>query len=224
MPQDPIENAEMEELDREIKAQKKLTRTLVEEQQPVSTLYTWTAPERDYNPKTKRWYVAMAGIALIFIVLAALTKNYLLIFTIIALIVVMYTINTIPPHDVKHQITNKGIYSFSTIFLWKNILAFWVTTRGTRSFLHLEYRGKANDADFKTMVILVGSGNLVKIVTYLVAHVDYLGEEEIGSSALSEWTHGKYIPLLDIVGDNDITTKDPNDAPYILRANRSNKK
>ncbi len=224
MPQNANEKEELDVLDREIALQKKIAKRLEDAQKPVTTVYTWEAPERDYNPKNKRWYLIMGIVALFFIALAALTQNYLLVFTIVALVVVIYTINTIPPHDTTHQLTNKGLYSFNTIFLWKNMISFWVTQRGRKYFLHIEYKGKASDVSYKTMVILVGKGNIEKIVTYMVGFVDYLGPDEVSYGALSEYSHGKYVPLLDIVGDTDVLTKDPNDAPFLLKANKSNSK
>lgn len=219
MPQNANDKAELEALDREIALQKKLNKRILEQQRSIETLYTWQAPERDYNPKNRRWYLIMGLAALFFIAISALTQNYLLVFTIVALVVVLYTINTIPPHETTHQLTNKGLYSFNTIFLWKNIVSFWITKRGRKYFLNLEYRGKSTDLDVKSILILIGKGNLEKIVTLLVAHADYLGPDELSSGVIAEFSNGKYVPLLDIVGDIDIATKDPNDAPYLLKTN-----
>lgn len=217
MPQAATENAELEALDHEIAEQKKHEEAIIEQQRPVTTEYSWVAPERDYTQRSKRWYVTTGVVALVFIILAALTANYLLILTIIALVVVIYTINTIPPHDVTHQITNKGIYSFQTLFLWRNMIAFWITHRGNNYYIHIEYRGKISDMEHKDLIILVGKGNLEKIVTLVVPYVDYLGPEELSHNSIIQWGQGKYVPLLEIVGNKDVHTKDPNDSPAYLR-------
>ena len=218
MPETPMKAAEITALDREIAYQKKLTEILSEEQMPVETLYSWVAPERDFEVKDRKWYVTTAAAAMFFIIVAALTKNYLLIVTIIALVVVIFTVNTIPPHDAKHKLTTRGMYSFNTLFVWKNMICFWVTQRAGKYLLHFEYRGKVSDLNSQQMVILIGRGNLEKIATYMVRHVDYLGPSEITENVFSKWAQGRYIPLLEIVGEKDIATKDPNDAPFMLKA------
>lgn len=220
MPDTPISDASLSALDREIAYQKQLEKTVLEERSPVETLYSWTALERDFVTRNRNWYVTTAAIALGCIVYAALTRNYLLIFVIIALVVVIYTINTIPPHETKHQVTNRGLYSFNTMFLWKNMICFWVTQRDQKYFLHIEYKGKVTDMVYSNMVLLIGRGNLSKIVTYMVEHVDYLGPEEITQNSITRWAQGTYLPLLDIVGEKNISTKDPNDSPLFLKARR----
>lgn len=217
MPETAGQNPELAQLDREIALQKNLTKSLEAEKKPVETLYTWEAPERDYDPKTKKWYLGLGIIALVFIAFAALTNNILLVFAIIALVVVIYTINTIAPRNITHQLTNKGLYTFDTLFLWKNMTAFWITQRGRKFLMHIEFRGKSTNSSYQTMIIMIGKGNLEKIVTNMVQFVDYLGPNEIDLSILTSWSQGKYLPLFDIVGDKDIVTKDPNDSPLMSR-------
>ena len=220
---EPSKNNSREDLDlldREILLQKKLQQTILEERKPLTELYTWEAPERDYEPKNRRWFITVGAIGMAAIILAALTNNFVLIFAIIALILVLYVVYSIPPHKIKHQITNKGIYSMNTIFLWKNFLCFWVTKRSNQNLLHFEYKGRSTDNYYRRMIILLGSGDLARIVTFIVQHIDYLGPNEIDQGILTNWAQGKYIPLLEIVGDSDIVTKDPNDSPTVLKATR----
>ena len=83
--------------------------------------------------------------------------------------------------------------------------------------MHLEYKGRASDTFYRRMVILIGKGSMKTIVAYLVQYIDYLGPSEIDQGIMSEWADGKYIPLIDIVGDTDIATKDPKDSPTLIR-------
>lgn len=219
MPETPVSNSELNDLDRVIALQKKEAELLKEGKRTVETLYSWTAPERDYSPKSRKWYIGVGFVAIVFIVISALTNNFVLIFAIIALIVVIYTVNTIPPRLITHQITNKGLYTFQTIFLWKNMLAFWISFRDHKYLMHLQYKGKSNETVYQEMILLLNKVDVEKVVTLMVPYVDYLGPNELGGGILTILAQGKYLPLLEIIGDKDVVTKDPNDSPLVLRRN-----
>ncbi len=204
-------------LDKEIKLQKQIEKIIEKERKELETVYEWNAPERVFSAKNKGWFSSIGIIALVFIALSAATNNFVLIFAIIALVLVLYTLYTIPPNNIKHQITNKGLYSTNHLYLWKNILTFWITERGGDKLMHLEYKGRNSDTYYRRMVILIGKGNLKTIVAYLVQYVDYLGPSEIDQGFLTRWAEGRYIPIIDIVGDTDIATKDPEDSPTLIR-------
>lgn len=204
-------------LDKEIKLQKQIEKIIEKERKELETIYEWDAPERVFSAKNKGWFSSIGIVALAFIALSAATNNFVLIFAIISLVLVLYTLYTIPPNNIKHQITNKGLYSTNHLYLWKNILTFWITERGGDKLMHLEYKGRASDTYYRRMVILIGKGNLKTIVAYLVQYVDYLGPSEIDQGILTRWAEGKYVPIIDIVGDTDIATKDPADSPTLIR-------
>jgi hypothetical protein len=205
-------------LDYEIYRQKAMEANLKEQLRPLQNLYSWKAPERVYDLKSRRWYTVIAAIAMFGIIYAALVQDYMLIVAIIALVMMLYTVNSVPPHVTSHQITNKGLYSFNTLFLWKNLLNFWVSKRGKHTLIHIDYRVKPKDIYYQHMIILQGESDLKKVVSYLVRNVDYLGESEIERNALSSLTDGAYQPLLSIIGDDPtIVTKDPNDSPLVLK-------
>jgi hypothetical protein len=209
-------------LDKEIKLQKQLQQVIENEKKQLETVYEWEAPERVFTPKSKRWFAIVGIFALCLIAVSALTNNFILIFAIIALVLVLYTLYTIPPHKTKHQITNKGLYTMNSLFLWKNILTFWVTQRDGEKLIHMEYKGRATDSYYRRMVILLGKGNLKTITAYLVQYIDYLGPNEIDQGVITSWTDGQYMPIVQIVGDVDIVTKDPNDSPTIIRIKQKN--
>lgn len=204
-------------LDKEIKLQKQLQKVIENERKQLETVYEWEAPERVFVVKSRRWFAYIGIFALVLIALSAITNNFILIFAIIALVLVLYTLYTIPPHKTKHQITNKGLYSMHTLYLWKNFLTFWVTERDGEKLIHFEYKGRTTDTYYRRMVMLLGKGNLKTIVAYLVQYIDYLGPTEIDQGILTKIADGNYLPIISIVGDTDIATKDPKDSPTIIR-------
>ncbi len=210
-------NTEEDLLDKEIKIQKQLQKIIENEKKELETIYEWKAPERVFNAKSRRWF-ALVGLAALFVIAAsALTNNFVLIFAVIALVLVLYTIYSVPPGKTTHRITNKGLFTLNSLYLWKNILTFWVTDRDGEKVIHLEYKGRSTDNYYRQMVLLLGNGNLKTIIAYLVQYVDYLGPEEIDRGMLTTLAQGKYVSLVDIVGDTDIATKDPKDSPTMVR-------
>jgi hypothetical protein len=206
-----VTSAEIESLDKTIGQEKEIQKILLEETMPLETIYKWDAPERVFEKRDRRWYVIVASVAMGAIVLSALTNNFVLIFAIIALVLVLYTLNTIPPHIINHEITNKGVHSFDNLYTWKNIQSFWVVKRGKEFVINLEVKLNS-ETSHRRMIILVGSGDLQKIVAYLVRHIDYLSPNEVGINPFNRFIEGEYLPLLKIVNDKNLQTKDPKDA------------
>jgi hypothetical protein len=194
---------EQARLDQTIAANKMAQEIMVEEQSPLATIYSWVAPERIFTPKGRRWYVLIATLAMLFIVFSALTGNLILIFLIVAFVLVIYSAYSIPPQKATYRITNKGLNAFANLYLWRNFLYFWITKRGKEYLINLEFKEKITDLYYQRMIVLVGEGDLEKIVGHLVRHIDYLatGQRSIISGVLE----GKYIPLLEIIKLEDLT-------------------
>lgn len=203
-----IQPGEFDVLDEEIRMQKKIAQTILDSKKPLEILYKWNAPERYFEKKETRWFVVVAAIALVTIVLAALTNNFILIFAIISLVIVIYAIYTIPPREVEHQITNKGIYTLNTLHIWNSISYFWVSKRGDQYLLNMEYRKKNTDSYYQRMILVMKEKDYKKIVELIANNVAYLGPESISKGALSSFTDGKYIPILEILNpENQVTKK-----------------
>lgn len=194
---------EQARLDQEISANKLAQQIMIEERGPLTTLYSWKAPERLFNPKSRIWYAGIAALAMLFIVYSALTANIVLIFMIIALVLVVFSMYSIKPHETTYRITSKGLNAFEALYTWRNISFFWVTKRGNNYLLNFDFKEKATDLYNQRMIILVGEGELKTIVNLLVRHVDYLTIKN--RSIISNYLEGKYVPLLDIVKIEDIT-------------------
>jgi hypothetical protein len=196
---DRIKSQDFDVLDEEIKMQKKIARDILESKNPLKILCTWEAPERYFEKKDTRWFVIVAGIALAIIILAALTNNFILIFAIISLVIVVYALYTIPPRIVEHQVTNKGIYTINTLHLWNSISYFWVSRRGKMFIFNIEYKKKMSDAYYQRMILLAEEKDYKKVATLMSDYVVYLGPENISKNAISVFADGVYVPIFDII-------------------------
>jgi hypothetical protein len=114
---------------------------------------------------------------------------------------VVYSLASIPPHEITHKITNKGLNSFDNLYIWRNFIYFWVTRRGKEHVIHLEFKEKYTDVYYQRMILLAGKGDLKQIVFEFLKHIDYLNSGSGG--ILSKWVEGEYVPLLKII---DVTS------------------
>lgn len=158
---------------------------------PIRSIYKWKAPERIYEPKSQQWYTTVALITVVIVAYSALTGNYLLIMALIILLVLLYAMNTFPPKIVEHDITNKGISTFDKIFVWNKIESFWVSRRSKQYVVNIDLA----ERNMNRIILLIGEGDVNKIVQELVKRVDYINPGGTRQDILSKMTEGKHIPL-----------------------------
>lgn len=211
---------EISKLDAEIARSKKLQALLEDTQRTLYTVYSWTAPERVYSEKSKRWYVSISFVAMLVIIYAVLTANWILILTVISLVLVLFALNSIPPYNTKNVITNQGLKQNDRLIPWNEIDSFWVTIRSKFVLINFELLN-INSGTTSRMILLGGEADIKKIVTYLVQRVDYLSAQEAPQGPISTLLQGEYQPLLGYLESDDILTLDPKDAPEVLRSRES---
>jgi hypothetical protein len=209
-------NPEINKLDAAIAEAKRLQTVLMEEKKPLESIYKWTAPERVFEPKERSWYVIVAFIAMIIIVYSAFTQNFLLIFVMICLILLTYSLNTIPPKDATHEITNRGLHVYGDLITWEKIKAFWITKRKDKLLFNFEIQDKPT-LNPRKLIILVGQGDVTKITSYIIQFVDYFTASEAGINFFTKYLEGEHQSLIKFLESDNILTKDPKDAPILLK-------
>lgn len=184
---------ELQALDSQIYRAKAMREALEEERKPIYSVYKWESPERVFDTKDKKWYLIVSSVSMFLIVLSLLTENYGLVIAIISLIVLLYALNSVPPQNVKHEITNKGISINSVLSTWKKITKFWISSRGEHLFLNITIEDKYGQED--QVISYLGNADVKKIVSYLSQYVDYVTENEINNNFIFAKLFGKVEPL-----------------------------
>jgi len=184
---------ELQALDSQIYRAKAMREALEEERKPIYSVYKWESPERVFDTKDKKWYLIVSSVSMFIIVLSLLTENYGLVIAIISLIVLLYALNSVPPQNVKHEITNKGISINSVLSTWKKITKFWISSRGEHLFLNITIEDKYGQED--QVISYLGNADVKKIVSYLSQYVDYVTENEINNNFIFAKLFGKVEPL-----------------------------
>jgi len=93
------------------------------------TLHTWDSPSRVFVKRDKPWFLKVAVVALILILLAAFLQDFFVIIVISIIVLITYLLASIPPGNVHHEITNKGIISIGTLYEWDRLNEFWVSDK-----------------------------------------------------------------------------------------------
>ena len=184
---------EMENLDTQIKSANVLKEILEEERKPLHSIYKWESPERVYEQKDKKWYLIVSTVSMFLIVLSLLTDNYGLVVAIIALIVLLYALNSVKPGLISHELTNKGVSINSKLYTWKKIDRFWVSKRGENRFLNVLVDVKEKEQE--QIISFLGEADVKKVVSYMTRFVDYVAEDEINNNYINRKLFGETEPL-----------------------------
>lgn len=182
----------IEELQAQLAQVEQVKQLKAEVAEPIKTIVTWEAPDRVFFERSRLFYVVVSLIFIIAIAIAALLQEILLIIAIIALMFLVYLSSTIKPALVKHEITNKGIKSANSIWLWKEIKGFWLSRRGNFNILLIDL---VETATPNRLMLLLGTTDPQAIVKLLIRHIPYLNKQQIGEDFINVFTLGEYQPV-----------------------------
>jgi hypothetical protein len=176
-------------MDRQKKRLKKPT-------QLFTKLYSWTAPERDWEPKSRAWYITYTFFFTLIMFASVILEQYFLTLALIAFVFLWFTHASIKPENITHTITTIGIKSFSKFYKWKNIKHFWISEKNNKLFLNLEIIDPKQTNDIvRTLTLILNKEDEEPVFFNLIKYVDYGDKEEIGYNFLSRFIYGKHKPI-----------------------------
>lgn len=88
-------------------------------------LLQWSSPSRPFKKRDRDFFTTIGAMAFLIVVILFFMKEWLLIGAILALIFVVYVLNTIPPEEIKHEITTQGLISGQHNYKWEDLKEFW---------------------------------------------------------------------------------------------------
>jgi len=155
----------------------------------TEVLYRWTVPSRIFRKKDRRWFVSIAFVILVFIILFAFLQDILPILVLVTLMFVLYLLGTVEPSDATHEITNKGIQTMNKLFKWENLKDFWFCRQDewlkVYSDTSLQFPGR--------LIMLLKPSDDKKVFNLLKESLPYKEIEK--QDWLSRINDGEYIPL-----------------------------
>ena len=104
----------------------------------VKELLVWKAPTRPFKKRNKEYFSTISAIVFLLAVILLFIKEWLLIAVIIALMFLVYVLATVPPEQVTHKITNRGVVITEKTYKWEMLERFWFTKKWDYEILHFE--------------------------------------------------------------------------------------
>lgn len=173
---------------------------------PTVVLYKWIVPSRIFIKRDQKWFVSIAFVILVFIILFAFLTDILPIIVLITLMFLIYILGTVEPHDVTHEITNKGIHTMSKIFTWEELKHFWFAKQMDWIKLYID----TNLTFPGRLIMLVKPGKDKELFNILKEHLEYIDLEQNQSWA-GKLLDGEYIKLKTYLPKQDVV--EPAQAP-----------
>lgn len=137
--------------------------------EPLKVFYEWSAPQRVFVKRDKEWFLKTSFVALIFILISAMLQEPVIILVICVLVLIAFLLASIPPHMVKHQISNKGIKSIGTMYKEDELKEFWVAEKLGHLVVYVQTTLRIPSR----LVLLISSKDEMKVVKELSRLLPY---------------------------------------------------
>lgn len=97
---------------------------LVDEIIKAQDTFAWEAPDREERRRGPRWYLIMSGIALLFVVYAVATGNFLFAFLILLVAIILVLAGNQPPQKILVQIGKNGVVVDGSFYDYRDLSNF----------------------------------------------------------------------------------------------------
>lgn len=158
--------------------------------EPYKKLLIWSAPSRVFIRRERAWFVKIAAIAILAIIIAALFKDILVIILICVLVLITYLLAIIPPEKVKHEITTRGIKTVGTLYKWSDLKDFWISIKYNKKVLYVTT--KMNFPHRLTLLLdQITDKEIIQLLSKYIDYKDFEGKQ----GWLSTLNDGVNIPI-----------------------------
>jgi len=137
--------------------------------QPLMVHYKWQSPVRVFVPRDKVWFLKILLVALLLILLFAFLQELVVIVVIAVLVLITFLLATIPPHDVEHEITNKGIRSIGRMYKYKDLREFWAAEKLGQKLIYVSTKIRIPSR----LILLVARSDEAQVIKNLSRYLPY---------------------------------------------------
>jgi hypothetical protein len=174
--------------------------------QLFNRLYSWSSPEREWEPRNRQWYVLYSLFFILIIFVTVILAEYLLTLAIIAFIFLWFTHASIPPDIMEHTITTIGVKTFDKIYKWKQIKHYWISEKSGIVYLNLDIIENPEKPDFiRRLSLILNDEDEDEVFYNLLNYLDYGDRDEIGYNIFTKLLHGKHRELSHYLQDEAYT-------------------
>lgn len=105
---------------------------------PEEVLLEWTSASRPFKKPNRRFFTTITIIGVLIGLILFFANQMLPVAVVIAVVFLAYVLFSIPPGDVKHQLTTYGIRIEDKLYYWEELGRFWFTKQFDSVVLHIE--------------------------------------------------------------------------------------
>jgi hypothetical protein len=154
-------------------------------------LLTWKSPSRPFKKRDREYFTTVGAIIFLLAVILLLIKEFLAIGVLLALMFVIYVLETTEPEMVEHTITTTGLVSMGHDYKWDDLSTFWFREKWGILVLTITFRLRP----LTRLIILVPEGMREKVKKELNSHLSYQEKPEKNwLDNAAEWL-AKKVPL-----------------------------
>jgi hypothetical protein len=151
----------------------------------------WRSNSRPFKKRGKDYFLTLILLVLIFIFIAAVTREFLLIGVGLSLVFVAYILARVEPEEVEHKITKDGVVSGNHAYLWEELRYFWFAKKAGSEILNIETKLRFP----ARLIILVDTISIEGVKNVLSKHLPFREIPEI--NFIDRWSDRltKLLPL-----------------------------
>ena len=96
-----------------------------EQHTPTDTLFEWKAAARPFKKRDQSFFLNIAALAFLIIVILFFMREFLIIGTALAVVFVAYALVAVPPPIISYKITEKGIWVEEVFYRLSELSEYW---------------------------------------------------------------------------------------------------
>lgn len=105
---------------------------------PEEVLLEWIAPSRPFKKPKRVYFVNVTVIGILICLILFFANQFFVAAVVLALVFLVYVLNSISPKDVRHALTTYGIRNEDQLYYWEELGRFWITQSKGQNVLHIE--------------------------------------------------------------------------------------
>lgn len=105
---------------------------------PAEELLVWDSPSRMFDPKSAQWFLSLFAIALVFITIFAIIREFWLILLTASIVFVYYALHRVEPLEIEHRVLTTGVEVGGRMYAWEDLKSFWISEKTDPAMLRIE--------------------------------------------------------------------------------------
>ena len=163
---------------------------VVQQPEPEKELISWKAPSRLFKKRNREYYTTIGALVFLLSLIFLFAREFLLIGVMLAIGFVGYALASVPPNQIKHVLTNKGIRTSDKLYWWGQMGRFWWSEKWKQDLLHVELPGQFPGQ----LILLAGKEEKEAIEKHLVKYLIKEKPEPTFLDKAAKWLQEK-VPL-----------------------------